>query len=230
MSRLLRLLCIPTLCLLLAACGEDDEQAAAKPTPTPAETPAQTSDAPAECKKVSEPEAKPDGDLPRPKTKLDPAKTYVATVATSCGDFEITLDVKRAPKTAASFVNLARKDFYAGTIFHRIVPGFVIQGGDPTGTGMGGPGYSVTEAPPEDLAYKKGVVAMAKAGNEPPGASGSQFYVVTGEDAGLPPEYALLGEVTKGIDVVDLIGASPTGPDERPVDPVVIESVTIAES
>ncbi len=230
MDRLLRLLCLPLLCLLLAACGEDDERAAAKPTPTPAQTPADTGQAPAECKKVSEPEPKEDGNLSRPKTELDPAKTYVATVATSCGDFEITLDVKRAPKTAASFASLARKKFFAGTIFHRIVPGFVIQGGDPTGTGMGGPGYTVTEAPPEDLAYKKGVVAMAKAGNEPPGASGSQFYVVTGEDAGLPPEYALLGEVTKGIDVVDLIGASPTGPDERPVTPVVIESVTIAES
>lgn len=228
MSRLLRLLSIAVLCLLLAACGEDEEGAAARPTATP--TPTETATAAADCEKVAEPEAKADGELSKPKAKLDPDKTYVATVSTSCGDFEITLDVARAPKTASSFAALARKDFFAGTIFHRIVPGFVIQGGDPTGTGMGGPGYTVTEAPPQDLRYTKGVVAMAKAGNEPPGASGSQFYVVTGDDAQLPPEYALLGEVTKGIEVVDLIGASPTGPDERPVAPVVIEDVEIRES
>lgn len=228
MPRLLRLLGIPLLCLALAACGEDDERAAATPTATP--TPAGTQSAPAECRKTREPKPKPDGELSKPKAQLDADKTYIATVSTSCGDFEITLDVGRAPKTASSFAALARKDFFAGTVFHRIVPGFVIQGGDPTGTGTGGPGYTVTEAPPEDLRYTKGVVAMAKAGNEPPGASGSQFYVVTGEDAGLPPEYALLGEVTKGIEVVDVIGASPTGPDERPVDPVVIEDVSIRES
>jgi peptidyl-prolyl cis-trans isomerase B (cyclophilin B) len=103
----------------------------------------------------------------------------------------------------------------------------VIQGGDPDGNGSGGPGYSVTEAPPSNLRYRRGVVAMAKTGAEPAGTSGSQFFVVTAEDASLPPDYALLGRVTKGQDVVDAIGVVPTSPDEQPVNPVVIESIRI---
>ena len=233
MPRLLTLLSVLLAALLLAGCGSDKEQAAseekATPTATPSVTPA-PEEASAGCQTVEEPKAKPDGDLKAPKLELDPKKTYTATVATSCGDFEIALDVEQAPKTSASFVSLAREKFFDKTIFHRIVPGFVIQGGDPTGTGTGGPGYSVEEAPPEDIAYTKGVVAMAKAGPEAPGTSGSQFYVVTGEDAQLPPEYALLGKVTEGLDVVETIGAVATGPDDRPTSPVVIESVTIAES
>jgi peptidyl-prolyl cis-trans isomerase B (cyclophilin B) len=105
----------------------------------------------------------------------------------------------------------------------------VIQGGDPKGNGSGGPGYSIVEPPPEDLVYDKGVVAMAKTQIEDPGTSGSQFFVVTGEDAQLPPEYALLGKVTEGQDVVDLIGVAPVGPDEQPVDPIVIQKITIDE-
>jgi cyclophilin family peptidyl-prolyl cis-trans isomerase len=109
------------------------------------------------------------------------------------------------------------------------VAGFVIQGGDPSGDGSGGPGFSVVESPPEDLAYTKGVVAMAKTATERPGTSGSQFFVVTGEDAQLPPEYALVGKVTKGQDVVDRIGVLPTTADEQPAEPVVIRSVEVAE-
>ena len=107
-----------------------------------------------------------------------------AVVETSCGTFDIALDTKRAPKTANSFAFLAEEGFYDDLTFHRIVPGFVIQGGDPLGTGTGGPGYSVDEKPPANLAYTKGIVAMAKSSAEPPGSSGSQFYVVTGADAG----------------------------------------------
>ena len=136
----------------------------------------------------------------------------MARVLTNCGEFEITLDPKRAPKTGGSFASLVGKRFYDGLTFHRIVPGFVIQGGDPDGTGGGGPGYSVTETPPADLTYTKGVVAMAKTATDPAGTSGSQFFVVTGEDAGLPPEYALLGKITKGQEVVDKIGVVPVGP------------------
>jgi len=124
--------------------------------------------------------------LPKPAETLDPAKTYVATVTTNCGEFQITLDAKRAPKTGGSFKYLADKGFYDGTTFHRIVPGFVIQGGDPLGTGTGGPGYSVVERPPRTLAYTRGVVAMAKTQLERAGTSGSQFFVVTGDDASLP--------------------------------------------
>ena len=136
------------------------------------------------------------------------------TLDTSCGPFTIRLDQKTAPNTAASFASLTRKGFYDGTVFHRIVPGFVIQGGDPTGTGTGGPGYSVVDEPPGDAAYTRGVVAMAKTGDEPPGTAGSQFYVVTGQDAGLPPEYALLGKVVKGMDVamkIDSLGDPQSG-------------------
>ena len=229
LMRLLRLL-LPFLVLLLVAagCGDDEEskteatpQAAAETTPETTET---------GCQKVDKPKSKGEGKLSKPTEQLDPAKTYIATVSTSCGDFKIRLDVKRAPKTAASFAYLAEDGFYDDTTFHRIIPGFVIQGGDPLGTGTGGPGYSVVEAPPKNLAYTRGVVAMAKGGTEPFGASGSQFFVVTGEDVGLPPQYALLGEVTEGQDVVDTIGSSATDPaTEQPIDPVVIETVTIAE-
>jgi peptidyl-prolyl cis-trans isomerase B (cyclophilin B) len=221
---------------LFAGCGDskDKKASAAKPATT-AETTTTTTQPAGGCQTVDAPAPKPDGHLPKPKLKLDPSKTWTATVATSCGTFTITLDVKRAPKTSASFASLAKKGFFDNLTFHRIVPGFVIQGGDPTGGGSGGPGYSVVEAPPGNLHYTHGVVAMAKAGNEPPGASGSQFFVVTApQDAGLPPEYALLGKVTKGLDVVDLIGAAeldPSSPsDGPPASPIVIDSVKIASS
>ena len=114
------------------------------------------------------------------RSRLDPSKTYRATVETSCGTFVIKLDAKQAPKTGGSFVTLARKGFYDGLGFHRIAPGFVIQGGDPAGNGTGGPGYKIRERPPKDVVYSEGTVAMAKGGNEPAGTSGSQFFVVTG--------------------------------------------------
>ena len=210
-------------CLVLApGCGGDDSDQAAS-TPTPEDTGGEQSSG---CAQAARPAPK-DTQLAAPKRRLQAGKRYVATVKTSCGTFEITLDAKRAPKTGGAFKALADKGFFDKTTFHRIVPGFVIQGGDPAGDGTGGPGFSVTEAPPQDLTYTKGVVAMAKTGAEAPGTSGSQFYVVTADDAGLPPDYALLGKVTKGLDVVDAIGAVATGADERPVDPVVIDSVKV---
>ena len=210
--------------LLLAACGGDDKEKAATPEPTAAPA----ASAPG-CEKV--PAAKPkDVEVAKPTAELDKGKTYVARVLTNCGEFDITLDAKRAPKTGGSFKTLVDKRFYDGLSFHRIVAGFVIQGGDPKGDGQGGPGYSVVEAPPEDLAYSKGIVAMAKTATEPAGTSGSQFFVVTGEDAGLPPDYALLGQVTKGQEVVDKIGVVEVGPDEQPIDPIVIRQIRITES
>jgi cyclophilin family peptidyl-prolyl cis-trans isomerase len=131
-----------------------------------------------------------------------------------------------APKTVNSFVYLSDEGFYDGLGFHRIAPGFVIQGGDPLGTGIGGPGYSVTEKPPANLSYTKGTVAMAKSSADPPGRSGSQFYVVTAADAGLPPEYALVGKVDEGYDVVERIDKLGT-PAEKPKQPVLIEKITI---
>jgi peptidyl-prolyl cis-trans isomerase B (cyclophilin B) len=128
-------------------------------------------------------------------------------------------------------VTLARTGYYDGLGFHRIARDFVIQGGDPSGSGLGGPGYTITEAPPRRTRYLHGVVAMAKRATDPDGTSGSQFFVVTGEDAKLPPQYALLGKVTSGLDVVDTINDQPLETSDPqgalPVEPIVIERITI---
>jgi peptidyl-prolyl cis-trans isomerase B (cyclophilin B) len=166
----------------------------------------------------------------KPTLELQRSKTYLATVETSCGTFVIKLDPRQAPKTGGSFVALARDGFYDGLGFHRIAPGFVIQGGDPAGNGSGGPGYKVRERPPNDVVYSEGTVAMAKGGNEPAGTSGSQFFVVSGENANLPPDYALLGKVTKGLDVVRRIEDLASTSDGPPSRPVVIKKITISES
>jgi peptidyl-prolyl cis-trans isomerase B (cyclophilin B) len=177
------------------------------------------------CEQVEAPKPK-QVSLKAPQQTLKKGEDATAVVQTSCGSFEIALDTERAPKTANSFAYLAEEGFYDDLTFHRIAPGFVIQGGDPEGTGTGGPGYSVDEKPPANLAYTKGTVAMAKSSAEPPGRSGSQFYVVTGADAGLPPEYALVGKVSEGLDVVERIGELGK-PDEKPKQTILIEAITI---
>jgi peptidyl-prolyl cis-trans isomerase B (cyclophilin B) len=177
------------------------------------------------CREVSEPKPK-SVSFERPEQVIQKDETLTAVVETSCGSFEIALDTERAPKTANSFAFLAGEGFYDGLTFHRVAEGFVIQGGDPLGTGTGGPGYSVDEKPPPNLAYTKGVVAMAKSSAEPPGRSGSQFFVVLGTDVGLPPEYALVGRVSSGFDVVERIGKLGT-PAEEPKQTVLIDSITI---
>ncbi len=186
-----------------------------------------SNDAPkvAGCEQVDEPEPK-DVSLEAPKQTVKPGEELTAVVQTSCGSFEIALNTEEAPKTANSFAYLAREGLYDGLDFNRVVSGFVVQGGDPTGTGDGGPGYTVTEPPPADTVYTKGVVAMAKGLDEPSGVSGSQFFVVTSLDAGYGPEYALLGRIGKGYKTVariDELGR----PNEKPKVPVLIESVTI---
>ena len=224
-----------TALALLAGCGDDeakDERSSGggdtaatteQPTTTEAAEPA------TECKPVDDPAPKPDGGQEKPPNKLAAGKTYSLVVTTNCGAFTIKLDQKQAPNATASLVSLANKKFFDGTVFHRIVPDFVIQGGDPTASGTGGPGYSTKDKVSPNAAYTKGVVAMAKAGNEPPGAAGSQFYVVTGEDAGLPPDYAVVGKVSEGQDVVDKIGAL-GGANEQPTETVLIESARVKES
>ena len=168
-------------------------------------------------------------DWSAPSDELDPAKTYTLTFETSCGTFVVTLDQKVAPHNAASLVHLAKAGFFDDTIFHRIVPGFVIQGGDPLQSGMGGPGYTVVDTPKPDSQYVRGVVAMAKTGAEPAGTGGSQFFVVTGDDIGLPPDYAIVGEVTDGQSGVDTLGKLGNA-DEQPLQPIVIDKVTVGES
>jgi peptidyl-prolyl cis-trans isomerase B (cyclophilin B) len=178
------------------------------------------------CKQVEAPKPK-KVSFAAPKQAVTKGEKLTAVVETSCGDFQIALDSTRAPKTVNSFVFLSEEGFYDGLGFHRVVPGFVIQGGDPLGTGTGGPGYNVDEKPPANLAYTKGIVAMAKSSAEPPGRSGSQFYVVLAADAGLPPEYALVGKVDKGFDVVERIGKLGNPETEKPKQTVLIEKITI---
>jgi peptidyl-prolyl cis-trans isomerase B (cyclophilin B) len=182
------------------------------------------------CADVEAPAAKADAGATKPTDLLDETVTYTLVFETSCGDFEIALDQESAPDTTASLVALAKSGFYDDTTFHRVVPGFVIQGGDPTGTGSGGPGYTTEDVPPPGTKYTRGVVAMAKTAVEPPGTSGSQFFVVTSEDAGLPPEYAVVGEVTKGYEAVQRIEALGDTVTEQPSQPVVIERVSARES
>lgn len=147
---------------------------------------------------------------------------------TSCGDFDVTLDPEAAPETTASLVALARAGFFDTTTMHRVVPGFVVQGGDPTASGTGGPGYTTTDPPPSNARYTRGVVAMAKGGFDPPGTAGSQFFVVTADDAGLPREYAIVGEVTSGYEAVERIDSLGDLATERPSQPVVVERVSVA--
>ncbi len=178
------------------------------------------------CREVSAPAPR-KVKLAAPRQTVEPGEKLTAVVKTSCGTFEIGLDTAKAPKTTNSFVYLIRKGFYDGLDFQRVVPGFVIQGGDPLGNGTGGPGYQVEERPPPNLAYTRGVVAMAKSGVEPAGRSGSQFFVVTAANAGLPPDYALIGHVTGGMQVVDRIGSLGT-PAGTPRRTVLIDRITLS--
>ena len=143
---------------------------------------------------------------PRPTTKLELTRKYDVTIDTNCGEFTIRLDPSQSPNATASFASLVESNFYDGTLLHRIQPGFVIQAGDPTATGTGGPGYTTVDKPPADARYTHGVVAMAKTGVQPPGTAGSQFFVVTAADASLTADYAIVGTVVQGLDVVDRIG------------------------
>ena len=184
------------------------------------------------CKSVSIPAPHGPYHLKPPASTLDPAKTYTVHVTTNCGSFAFTLNVAGSPKTASSFYALVKSGFYNNLTFHRIVPEFVIQGGDPAGNGTGGPGYTVDDKPPANLRYATGDVAMAKTEAQPSGASGSQFFVVLSAAgaAQLTPVYALLGKVVSGLNVVKRIGALPTNSSEYPTPPVVISSVTVSVS
>ena len=168
-----------------------------------------------------------------PEMQIDTASTiYEVTLDTPRGPIVMDLDPRLAPVTVNHFVSQARNGFYDGLTFHRVVPGFVIQGGDPTASGTGGPGYSTRDRVPAGAAYVPGVVAMAKAGPEPPGTAGSQFFVVTGAGAGLTPDYALLGEVTKGMKAVQEIGqlGDPASDGAgTPLQSVAIEETTVRE-
>jgi len=158
---------------------------------------------------------------------IDPSKRYTAKMQTSKGEMTIALDAGAAPRAVNSFVFLARNGYYDGIIFHRIIPGFMAQGGDPTGTGRGGPGYQFIDELPAPGRYEIGSVAMANAG---PNTNGSQFFIISGQDGvRLPPSYSLFGKVVSGsetITALDAVGTRSGSPSER----VTIDSVTITES
>jgi peptidyl-prolyl cis-trans isomerase B (cyclophilin B) len=201
--------------LFATACGGEDEDSAASGN--------------TECESVDPPTPREAETREKPSAPLDDGTSYSLVFETSCGSFTVGLDQELAPNTAASLVALAKDGFYDDTIIHRVVPEFVIQGGDPTGTGRGGPGYSTVDRPPEDAKYVEGVVAMAKTQLEAPGTAGSQFFVVTGEDIGLPADYAIVGEVSEGMDTIDRIEALGET-DGPPSQTVLVESVTVEES
>lgn len=160
-----------------------------------------------------------------PVMAIDPAKSYTATIETTAGTLVAELFPGDAPQTVNNFVFLAREGFYDGVIFHRTISGFMIQGGDPTGTGRGGPGYRFDDEPVK-RSYKRGTLAMANAG---PNTNGSQFFVMHA-DYGLPPNYTIFGKLTSGEDVVDAIATARTGAQDRPLEPVSITKMTIEES
>src|SRR5215210_652137 len=219
------LLC--ALALVLGACGDDDD---AQPAQKNADSAPPEERGP--CKDADQPPTRDGGTQKKPAQGLDPRKAYEVVLATSCGEFTLLLDQKKSPHATASFVSLVRNGFYDDTIFHRILPGFVIQGGDPTVTGTGDPGYTTRDPVPANIAYTRGVAAMAKAGNEPPGTAGSQFIVFTGGDTGLPPEYALLGRVTEGmktVHAIEKLGNPASGDEGIPLQSVVIEKATVRE-
>ena len=217
-----------TLALALTGCGGDDEKDRSQGPSS-----GDSASAPGGCEDAHAPAPGGEGGGHRPVRPLDAKKTYEVTMTTTCGSMTIRLDVKTSPTTTASFASLVRSGFYDKTLFHRIVPGFVIQGGDPTGTGNGGPGYSTRDKPPPRTKYTKGVVAMAKTANQPAGTAGSQFYVVTGRDAGLPPQYALLGRVVKGMSTaerIDALGDPQSGEVGQPLRPVVLKKASLRVS
>jgi len=226
---------LAVLSLAAAGCGKSNDSTSSTASTTASKGAATTTTpaagAGAACT-PAKPKNKGAQHIAKPTTLLPANKPATLVLQTNCGEIDIALDVKRARRTSSSVAYLVRKGFYDGLSFHRIAKlptggDFVIQGGDPTGTGNGGPGYSVREKPPTGLRYSRGVVAMAKTEIEPAGTSGSQFFIVTAPDAGLPADYALLGKVSKGDDVVSKIAAVPTDSTEHPTQPVVISKATI---
>jgi cyclophilin family peptidyl-prolyl cis-trans isomerase len=161
----------------------------------------------------------------KPDMAIDPTKSYTAKLETSAGDIEVEFFPDDAPATVNNFVFLAKEGFYDNVIFHRVIPGFMIQGGDPTGTGTGGPGYRFNDEPVKRK-YNRGILAMANAG---PNTNGSQFFIMHA-DYPLPPNYTIFGQLTSGAAVLDTIANAPTGAQDRPKEPVSIKSVTVTEA
>ena len=163
-----------------------------------------------------------------PAMTIDESKTYAATFKTNHGEINLDLFVSKAPVTVNNFVFLARDGFYNGVIFHRVIPGFMIQGGDPTGTGRGGPGYNFQDEFDPNLGFdNKGILAMANAG---PGTNGSQFFVTTVPTPHLNGAHTIFGQVTNGQDVADAISLVQTSAGNKPASPIVIQGIDITKN
>ncbi len=160
-----------------------------------------------------------------PALSIDPKKKYTATIETTAGTMTAEFFPEDAPNTVNNFVFLAREGYYEDVIFHRVIPGFMIQGGDPTGSGSGGPGYKFKDEPVKQK-YNRGILAMANAGKD---TNGSQFFIMHA-DYGLPPSYTIFGQLTGGEEVLDAIATAPKGAQDRPKEPVKMTKVTIAEA
>ena len=223
--------------ILLSNRGGDEESLDATSTSTTAKTPAAGTLPKSECPPKEGAAERKTTFAKAPGMCIDPAKTYTAEIKTNKGSFTIALDAKQAPKTVNNFVFLARNQFYDGVTFHRVVPDFVIQGGDPEGTGRGGPGYSFADELPEPGDYKEGSVAMANSG---PGTNGSQFFVVTTakgaetlvQAVGGQAKYSLFGQVTAGMETVKALEAlgDAASQDGKPRETVTIEDVVVTEA
>jgi cyclophilin family peptidyl-prolyl cis-trans isomerase len=196
--------------LVAAGCGGDDDNSTPGPSATSCDVDIQD---PAHAPNLQ---------------PLGRGKTYRIEFKTSHGAFTVELDPAKAPCNGASLMDLAETGFFDDTRFHRIVPGFVIQGGDPTATGNGGAGYTTQDQVPPNTVYPKGSVAMAKSTYEPPGTGGSQFFIVTGDSVQLPPDYAVIGKIVEGEDVVEKIGKLGNRETEAPTERVVIESTSVS--
>ena len=204
----MRLAVLLLAALVAAGCGGDDSG----PGPVVSSCEVEIQD-PARA-----PELQPLGRDARPRIEF----------VTSHGNFTVEIDGSKSPCNGDSMVDLANEGFFDDTRFHRIVPGFIIQGGDPTATGNGGSGYTTIDAPAPNTTYTKGVVAMAKSQFEPPGTGGSQFFIVTADDANLPPDYAVVGRIVDGLDVVEKIGKLGNRRTEAPTERVVIKDTTVS--
>lgn len=215
---------------LAAACGGEEEPTPqATPVATPAPTPVATpTPAPTPAPTMQQTKERPEVMSKQydayPDMVIDEGKKYTATIETSKGTIVLELFADEAPKTVNNFVFLAREGFYDGVIFHRVIRGFMMQGGDPTGTGMNGPGYRFDDEP-VSRQYVRGTLAMANAG---PNTNGSQFFIMH-QDYGLPPNYTIFGIATEGLDVVDAIATTATSATDRPLEDVYMVSVTIEE-
>jgi cyclophilin family peptidyl-prolyl cis-trans isomerase len=215
MTRLSRLLALTLLAALGVACSTAGSSPSAAPTASPS---AAAQSAAASQASASQASSACPTTAPQP---MPGGETDVVTIETSKGPIEITVEADLGPLAAENFVDLAACGFYDGAVFHRVVPGFVIQGGDPTGSGSGGPGYEFPNDP-VNVPYERGVVAMANAGRD---TNGSQFFIVL-DEASLPPDYSVFGRVTNGMEAVDAIAAAADA--ENPTNPIKMDKVTVA--